>query len=191
MPGGDDFIGISSVVEDGYESVQCILVEHPEHLYVTDNYIVTHNTKEEKLDPWLAPIKDNLNVLSGGGKSIKKRGSNEKDWSYMDRFFEDGTIEMEAISYLRGRSLPNCIFIVDEVQNTNLHEIKTILTRMGVGSKIILTGDIDQIDNNKVDKFTNGLYHIIEKFKSYPIAGHVTLIKGERSELAALAAQIL
>lgn len=142
-------------------------------------------TKEEKLEPWIAPIKDNLRFLLFSGK--KNRNSEMTLQSY----FEDGIIEVEAITYLRGRSIANAFIIIDEAQNLTAHELKTIITRVGENTKIILTGDIDQIDNIYIDSVSNGLTVAVEKFKEYKIAGHVTLNKGERSELATLAAKIL
>ena len=105
--------------------------------------------------------------------------------------FDNGTIEVEAMTFIRGRSIANAYIIIDEAQNLNAHELKTIITRVGEGTKIVLTGDIEQIDNMYVDSVSNGLTVAIEKFKSYSISGHVTLTKGERSTLATLAAQIL
>ena len=104
---------------------------------------------------------------------------------------EKGLIEIEAITFIRGRSIPNAYVIIDEAQNLSMHELKTIITRVGDGTKIVLTGDIEQIDNVHVDTFTNGLTYAVEKFKEHSIAGHVSLIKGERSELATLASKIL
>lgn len=98
---------------------------------------------------------------------------------------------MEAITYIRGRSIPNAIILLDEAQNCSKDEIKTILTRAGEGTKIILTGDIEQIDNKSLDSLDNGLVYVIEKFKNSSIAAHVTLTKGERSRLATEAANIL
>jgi PhoH-like ATPase len=104
---------------------------------------------------------------------------------------ERGLIEVEAITYIRGRSIPRAYMGIDEVQNLSMHEIKTIITRAGEGTKIVLTGDIEQIDNVHVDVYTNGLTYAVEKFKDQAIAGHVTLIKGERSQLATIASKIL
>jgi PhoH-like ATPase len=104
---------------------------------------------------------------------------------------DQGVIQVEPLTYIRGRSIPNSFIIVDESQNLGLHEIKTIITRLGENSKIVLTGDIEQIDNPYVDFADNGLTHVVERFKDQPIAGHITLRKGERSELATLASQLL
>ena len=95
------------------------------------------------------------------------------------------------MTYIRGRSISNAFMIVDEAQNLTTHELKTIITRVGHGTKLVLTGDIQQIDNSYVDATSNGLAYAVEKFKQYKISGHVTLNKGERSQLATLAAEIL
>lgn len=143
-------------------------------------------TIEEKMEPWIAPIKDNLRfLLSPSGK----RSKNIEET--LNLMFDDGIIEIQAMTFIRGRSIADAYMIIDEAQNLNAHELKTILTRVGEGTKMVLTGDIEQIDNMYVDSLSNGLTVAIEKFKSYPISGHVTLLKGERSELATLAAQIL
>jgi len=143
-------------------------------------------TIEEKMEPWIAPIKDNLRfLLSASGK--KSRSVEET----MNLYFEEGTIEIEAMTFIRGRSIANAFIIVDEAQNLDLHELKTILTRVGENTKIVLTGDIEQIDALNLNALNNGLTITIEKFKTHGIAGHVTLVTGERSELANLAANIL
>ena len=135
-------------------------------------------TLEEKMLPWIAPLRDNLEYLFG-------------DKMALDMQMEQGTIEIEAMTYIRGRSISNAFMVVDEAQNLTAHELKTIITRVGHGTKLILTGDIQQIDNAYVDAVSNGLTHAVEKFKNYEISGHVTLYKGERSKLATLAAEIL
>jgi PhoH-like ATPase len=109
----------------------------------------------------------------------------------MEIFFEDGTIQIEALTYIRGRSISNSYIIIDEAQNLSVHELKTIVTRVGEGTKIVLTGDIEQIDDTYLDATTNGLSYAIEKFKKHDLSGHITLVKGERSKIATLAAKIL
>jgi len=151
-------------------------------------------TLEEKMEPWIAPVKDNLDFLLGinGKKSGRKSKDNLMSSDpYMELMQQRGLIEIEAISFIRGRSIPNAFIIIDEAQNLSMHELKTIVTRVGEGTKIVLTGDIEQIDNVEVDAYTNGLTYAIEKFKEYSIAAHVTLLKGERSPLATLASKIL
>jgi PhoH-like ATPase len=100
-------------------------------------------------------------------------------------------IMVEPLTYIRGRSLPDQFMIVDEAQNLSPHEVKTIITRAGKNTKVVLTGDPYQIDHPYLDLNSNGLNYVIERFKNSPVAGHVTLIKGERSELAELAAELL
>ena len=142
-------------------------------------------TLEEKMEPWLSPVKDNvINLMFKG-----KKGKSEKDTLQM--FIDNGTIEIEAITYIRGRSIADAIIIIDEAQNLSVHELKTIITRVGENTKIILTGDIEQIDNVYLSPISNGLTVAVEKFKDSFLAGHVSLIKGERSELATLAAKML
>lgn len=140
---------------------------------------------EEKLNPWMQPIYDNLELLLGLNKTDKKDGR-----SYAE-LVDLGFVEIEPLTYIRGRSLPNVYMIVDEAQNLTPHEIKTIITRAGEGTKIILTGDPYQIDHPYLDSSNNGLTTVAERFKQEAIAGHVILTKGERSPLAELATQIL
>jgi PhoH-like ATPase len=140
---------------------------------------------EEKLNPWMQPIYDNLELLLGLNKTDKKDGR-----SYAE-LVDLGFVEIEPLTYIRGRSLPNVYMIVDEAQNLTPHEVKTIITRAGEGTKIILTGDPYQIDHPYLDSSNNGLTTVAERFKQEAIAGHVILTKGERSPLAELATQIL
>ena len=137
--------------------------------------------KEEKFRPWMQPIFDNLEYLF----NTKKPGELEAILAGM------GSIEVEALTYIRGRSIPDQFIIIDEAQNLTKHEVKTILTRVGEGSKIVLMGDPEQIDHPYLDAFNNGLSYVVERFKDQPIAGHVKLVKGERSSLAQLAADLL
>jgi PhoH-like ATPase len=136
-------------------------------------------TMEEKMMPWLAPIQDNLQFLFGNDRMT------------LDMHIDEGRIEVEAMTYIRGRSISNSFVIIDEVQNMTRHEIKTVLTRIGENTKIVLTGDVEQIDNVYVDSTTNGLSYVIEKFKDQDISGHITLLKGERSKVATVAAKLL
>ena len=136
-------------------------------------------TLEEKMNPWLAPIQDNLRFLMGNDRAT------------LDDYMMRGVIEIEALTYIRGRSISDAYIIIDEAQNLTAHELKTIVTRVGDNTKIVLTGDIEQIDNAYVDATNNGLSHAIEKLKDFSLTGHITLIKGERSEVASLAAKNL
>jgi PhoH-like ATPase len=136
----------------------------------------------EKLAPWMQPIFDNLQFLFNT--------KSKDELTKLLTGYED-LIQVEALTYIRGRSIPNQFFIIDEAQNLTKHEVKTILTRVGEGTKIVLIGDPDQIDNPYLDTYSNGLTYVIEKMKHLKESGHVTLSKGERSPLAQLAADIL
>ena len=140
---------------------------------------------EQKLNPWMQPIYDNVEFLMGLSKTERKNGR-----SYQE-LIDLGYIEIEPLTYIRGRSIPNQFIIVDEAQNLTPHEVKTIITRVGEATKVVLTGDPYQIDNPYVDATSNGLTTVVEKFKGHPVAGHVTLSKGERSALAELASNVL
>lgn len=142
-------------------------------------------TKEEKLYHWMQPIYDNLEYLceitSGEGNGA----------SSLEFIMESKKIEMEAVTYIRGRSLPKMYMIIDEAQNLTPHEVKTVISRAGYGTKVILTGDPTQIDNPYLDKDSNGLTYIVSKFRNQGIYGHISLDKTERSELASVAAHLL
>lgn len=135
---------------------------------------------KEKMMPWVQPIFDNLNVL------YKEKGN-----QYINMMIDRGTIEIAALSYIRGRTLPDTIFIIDEAQNITHHEAKALITRMGENSKIILIGDLDQIDSNSINHETSGLTSVAELFKDFEYSGHVRLRKGERSKLATFAAKVM
>ncbi|MEW6623816.1 MAG: PhoH family protein [Bacillota bacterium] len=137
--------------------------------------------KEEKLRPWMQPIFDNMEFIFG----THKEGRIEDIMAGLKR------VQVEALTFIRGRTLPKQFIIIDEAQNLTKHEVKTIVSRVGEGSKIVLVGDPEQIDHPYLDFSNNGLTYIVEKFKDNTLAGHVTLEKGERSPLAQLAADIL
>jgi PhoH-like ATPase len=138
---------------------------------------------EEKLAPWMQPIHDALELLSDLNMGSDHRRSTD--------LMRSGTIMVEALSYIRGRSIAHQFMVIDEAQNLTPLEVKTIITRVGTGTKIIFTGDPYQIDNPYVDSSSNGFNYIISKFRDQSIAAHIELQKGERSELAELAANIL
>ncbi|MEJ2689686.1 MAG: PhoH family protein [Deltaproteobacteria bacterium] len=149
--------------------------------------------KDEKLAHWMQPIFDNLSYLMSGGKATGN-GSNSIDENIrqkVDKLLADHVVEMEALTYIRGRSIPRQYVIVDEAQNLTPHEIKTIISRAGEGTKMVLTGDPYQIDNPYLDSSSNGLAYAVERLKALPLHGHVTLRKSERSRLAAVAADYL
>ena len=142
-------------------------------------------TVEEKLNPWMQPIFDNVEFLMG--ISGKDRDPNR---SYQE-LIDLGILQVEPLTYIRGRSIGAQYMIVDEAQNLTPHEVKTILTRAGEGTKIVLTGDPYQIDNPYMDATNNGLVHTVNRFLDEPLAAHVTLTQGERSKLAERAANLL
>jgi PhoH-like ATPase len=140
-------------------------------------------TKEEKMETWMEPIVDNLQFLV----DPQLEQSSDK----VNYLFDSGVIEVEAVTYIRGRSLPQLYILIDEAQNLTPHEIKTVVSRAGKNSKVILAGDAYQIDNPYLDASSNGLTYVIDRFKGQPSFGHITLAKSERSELASLAAKLL
>jgi len=133
---------------------------------------------DDKMSPWLSPILDNFRTAF-------------KDVTYFEMMRQKGQIEVSPLAFIRGRTFNNTFLIVDEAQNSTIHELKTIITRIGENSKVVLLGDTDQIDTPYLDSLSNGQTIIVEKFKQYDIAGHITLLKGERSELATLASQVI
>tara|TARA_Y100001938_G_C8089782_1_gene434338 strand:- start:1325 stop:2638 length:1314 start_codon:yes stop_codon:yes gene_type:complete len=169
--------GLEQVIEKSI--YKKLIVSKPVQAMGSQDIGFLPGTLEEKMRPWLMPIQDNLDFLmNGSAKNI-------------EHLYADGTIEIEALSYIRGRSISNAYVIIDEVQNLSPHELKTIVTRVGENTKIILTGDVEQIDNVFLDSTSNGLTYAIEKFKSFDLAGHISLTKGERSKVATLAAKVL
>ncbi len=133
---------------------------------------------EEKMNPWLAPFLDNLRHVF-------------KDTTYFSMMTEKNEIEVAPLSYIRGRTFNDCFVIVDEAQNASIHELKTIITRMGENSKVVLLGDTDQIDTPYIDRKSNGLTNVVEKFKNNVLHAHVHLNRGQRSDLASEASRIL
>lgn len=147
--------------------------------------------KDEKLTAWMQPIFDNLTyLLSTRGAPMQTPDSQSSEMR-IRKLMADGKLVLEPLTYIRGRSIPHQFMIVDEAQNLTPHEIKTIVSRVGEGTKVILTGDIQQIDNPYLDQSSNGLSYLIEKMKGLSVVAHVSLAKSERSELASLAAELL
>jgi PhoH-like ATPase len=181
--------GLSMTIDDG--TYTRLLVSRPVFPLGKDIGYLPGDI-EEKLNPWMAPIFDNLEYILGSGESNaqggKKRPGGARKWQEL---INQGMLNIEPLTYIRGRSIANQYLIVDEAQNLTPHEIKTILTRAGNYTKIVLTGDCFQIDNPYIDSSSNGLSYVVERFKDQKIAGHVTLVKGERSELAELSANLL
>lgn len=139
----------------------------------------------EKLRPWMQPVHDNLELLLGITAGDKKRGRSTEE------VFDLDMVHIEPLTYIRGRSIPKQFMLVDEAQNLTPHEVKTIITRAGDETKIVLTGDPYQIDNSYLDSTNNGLVHVVNRFRGESVAGHITLNKGERSDLAEIAARLL
>jgi PhoH-like ATPase len=148
-------------------------------------------TKDEKLTLWMQPIFDNLTYLMGGSKRNNNNDNGESVRNKVEKLVTNNTVELEALSYIRGRSIPRQYIVVDEAQNLTPHEVKTIVSRAGEGTKIVLTGDPYQIDNPYLDARSNGLAYSVERLKDQQVHGHVTLMKSERSTLAGIAAEYL
>ena len=140
---------------------------------------------QSKLDPYMQPLFDNLSVIKNQFKN------NDKHIKKINQMLEEQKLLITPLAYIRGRSLQKAFFIVDEAQNLTPHEVKTIITRAGEGTKIIFTGDINQIDHPYLDKHSNGLTHLISKMRGEKIFAHITLEKGERSQLAEIASGLL
>ncbi|MGV1100028.1 PhoH family protein [Thiovibrio sp. JS02] len=147
--------------------------------------------KDEKLAHWMQPIFDNLTYLMSDGSKRKDQEKDESGKQKVDKLLNSHLVEMEALTYIRGRSIPRQFVIVDEAQNLTPHEVKTIISRAGEGTKMVLTGDPYQIDNPYLDTSSNGLTYTVERLKHQKLHGHVTLLKSERSVLAAAAADFL
>lgn len=141
---------------------------------------------QAKISPYMQPIWDNINFIKQASGGEQKKCSTK-----IDDLIETQKIIIEALAYIRGRTIPKSVFIVDEAQNLTPNEIKTLITRMGEGSKIVFTGDINQIDHPYLDAYSNGLTYLVEKSKNYSKAAHIKLEKGERSDLSDWAAKNL
>ncbi|MBU0741604.1 PhoH family protein [bacterium] len=173
-------VGLHKVAEE--KSYRRIMVSRPIMPLGRDiGYLP--GTKEEKLESWMEPIFDNLQYLVDPQL--------EQSTDKVDYLFDTGVIEVEAVTYIRGRSLPRLYILIDEAQNLTPHEVKTVVSRAGHDTKVVLTGDAYQIDNPYLDASSNGLTYLVERFKNESIYGHITLAKSERSRLASLAAALL
>lgn len=177
--------GCKLVLEDA--SYQKLLVSRPVVPLGKDLGFLPGSVAE-KLDPWMVPLYDNFEIIFSSGTD-KRRDRDKRD--IRDIIESTSLIQVEALTYIRGRSMPDQFLLVDEAQNLSQHEVKTIITRAGKHTKVVLTGDPYQIDHPYLDSNSNGLNYVVERFKNSPIAGHVTLVRGERSELAETAAQLL
>jgi PhoH-like ATPase len=176
--------GLAKTVDEGI--FQRLLVSRPVFPLGKDIGFLPGDI-EEKLNPWMQPIYDNIDFLFGATAGRGKRGAGKGCQELMNQ----GLLQIEPLTYIRGRSIPQQYLIVDESQNLTPHEIKTIITRAGDDTKIVLTGDSFQIDNPYVDSANNGLVYLVDKFKDEAISAHITLTKGERSKLSELASNLL
>ncbi len=172
-------VGLEKVLEE--KAYGRLLVTRPV-IPMGDDLGYLPGSKEEKLRPWMQPIFDNLEFLF---RTRLKTDSSPEE------LLCDGILEMEALTYIRGRSIPNQFIVCDEAQNLSPNMVKALITRVGAGSKIVFTGDAEQIDHPYLDASSNGLTCLVERFKNETIAGHVTLVKGERSEVAEIGARLL
>lgn len=172
--------GLAKVIHD--ERFKKLLVSRP-IMPLGQDIGYLPGTKDEKLSHWMGPIFDNLHFLLAS----EERDPDE----VIKRLIQEESITLEALTYIRGRSISKQYLIVDEAQNLTPHEIKTIISRAGHDTKVVLTGDPYQIDNPYLDASSNGLTYVVERMRGQELAGHVTLTKSERSELAGIAASLL
>ena len=140
---------------------------------------------KDKMGPYMLPLYDNLSVIKKSFKDTSKEAVRIEEMLRMEKLM------ISPLAYIRGRSLSNVFFIIDEAQNLTPHEVKTIITRAGEGSKLVFTGDIHQIDSPYLDIHSNGLTHLSEKMSGQELFSHINLLKGERSELSELAGKLL
>ena len=181
---GKTLLALASALEQRNKFDQILLARPIVPLSNKDIGYLPGNIKE-KIGPYMEPLFDNLGV-------IKSRFSNtSKDFKRIEEMLKDEKLIITPLSYIRGRSLSNVYFIVDEAQNLTPHEIKTIITRAGENTKFVFTGDIEQIDSPYLDTTSNGLSYLTDKMKGQDIFAHINLVKGERSYLAELASKIL
>jgi len=172
-------VGLEEVLEEGAYSR--LLITRP-IIPMGNDLGYLPGSKEEKLRPWMQPIYDNLEFLFRNCSDA---------YGLLDDLMRRGVVEMEALTYIRGRSIPNQFILCDEAQNLSPNMIKTLVTRVGQGSKIVFTGDPEQIDHPYLDSSSNGLTYLVQRLKGEPTTGHITLIKGERSEVAEMGARLL
>ncbi|MEM7623127.1 MAG: PhoH family protein, partial [Planctomycetota bacterium] len=147
--------------------------------------------KDEKLTAWMQPIFDNLSYLLSTRGSPNQAAESKTPEQRIAKLMADGKVVLEPLTYIRGRSIPHQFMVVDEAQNLTPHEVRTIISRVGEGTKLVLTGDIGQIDNPYLDRSSNGLSYAVDKMRGVGLVGHVTLARSERSTLASLATQLL
>lgn len=188
-----DLVTITGLAGSGKTFITLMTAVHGLNEGKYDRIVITRNVQpvgkdigflpgdlKEKMTPWMSPIMDNF-----------RHAFKDKDLTYFEMMMEKGKIEIAPLSYMRGRTFSNTFLIFDEAQNSTIHEIKTVITRIGENSKIVLLGDTDQIDTPYIDSLSNGLTIVSEKFKDEKVAAHVRLKRGERSYLSAVAAKLI
>jgi len=188
-----DLVTITGLAGSGKTFITLMTAVHGLNEGKYDRIVITRNVQpvgkdigflpgdlKEKMTPWMSPIMDNF-----------RHAFKDKDLTYFEMMMEKGKIEIAPLSYMRGRTFSDTFLIFDEAQNATIHEIKTVITRIGENSKIVLLGDTDQIDTPYIDSLSNGLTIVAEKFKNEKVAAHVKLKKGERSYLSAVAAKLI
>ena len=180
--------GLTRVVQD--EAYDRLLVARPIMPMGRDIGFLP-GSKDEKLEAWMQPIFDNLGYLMSSRTTGPQTPDSKTTEQRIQQLMGSGVLVLEPLTYIRGRSIPNQFMIVDEAQNLTPHEVKTIASRVGEGTKLVLTGDIEQIDNPYLDSSSNGLSYMVEQLKDHGIVGHVLLQRSERSELASLVAEVL
>lgn len=181
---GKTLLALASALEQKHKYSQIILARPIIPLSNRDIGFLPGDA-EEKISPYMQPLWDNLKFIKSQFKST------EKKVKVLEEMEESGELSITALAFIRGRSLSNVMFIIDEAQNLSPHEVKTIITRAGEGTKVVFTGDINQIDTPYMDEESNGLTYLIDRLKGHPLFASVRLEKGERSELANLANELL
>ncbi|MEA3452697.1 MAG: PhoH family protein, partial [Bacteroidota bacterium] len=181
---GKTLLALTAALHQSHDFFQIMLARPIVSLSDKDIGYLPGDAKE-KIRPFMQPLFDNINVIK------QAAGFSSKDSHKIDDMLKDQKLLIEPLAYIRGRSLANVFFIIDEAQNLTPHEVKTIITRAAEGTKIIFTGDIDQIDSPYLDDRSNGLSYLTDKMKNQKIFAHINLTKGERSHLAELASKLL
>ena len=181
---GKTLLALAAALQKRYAYKQ-ILLARPIVALANKDLGYLPGTEQEKMAPYMQPLFDNLSVIKN------QFSSSSREIAAIDEMQKSGNLVIEALAYIRGRSLSETYFIIDEAQNLTPHEIKTIITRAGEGTKIVFTGDVHQIDSPYLDMQSNGLVYMIDKMKGQDIFAHVNLIKGERSYLSELASNLL
>ena len=181
---GKTLLALASAIEQMHEFDQIIL-SRPTVILGNQDIGFLPGDQKSKMSPFLQPLMDNLEVIKSQFRPSSKEALR------IDSMLNDEKLLITPLAYIRGRSLGKVFFIIDEAQNLTPHEIKTIITRAGEGTKIVFTGDIFQIDQPYLDQWSNGLTHLNEKMTGQPLFEHVFLRKGERSELSEIAAKLL